>query len=165
MNVLKSYLFGEVNYQSVQDVIQDIDNLNASKSYKSLQLSLCSFGGFSLPAFALYDSIKNSKKGVEIIATGTCQSSALLILQAGHTRYATAHTLFMIHHLKGCIEKSNYDEYIIETEQFRKESQLFIELTIRRSTLSMETFVDLCKKSPYLTPQEALTHNLIDNIL
>lgn len=164
MQTYYTYLFGDTTFEAIQNVVRDIDTANASDEYTTIHLTLSSGGGLYLPAFALHDQIKASKKEVTIEATGICQSSALLILQAGSKRSATKNTVFMMHKTAHEIERTAYEEFTKEVEQRKKENELFTQLTIDRSKISKEEFDKLTQNSLYFNSQEALTYGLIDEI-
>lgn len=67
-NKVFTRLIGEVNFESVKEVMKDIDLANNNAYIKEIILTICSYGGLLYLAFALYDHIKASKKPVNIIA-------------------------------------------------------------------------------------------------
>jgi len=161
MQTYNIYLFGEITYESAQSVIEQIDTANEKKEYSEIR----SFGGFNLPTFALYEKIASSPKPITVKATGSCQSSAVVVLQAGHKRIATEKTFFMLHQIGSAIERPIYSEIIKEADQLKKEYDMLIELTTNKSKLTREEFEKQTQNTFYLTAQEALSYGLIDEIV
>ena len=64
--VARSYLFDEVNFESVKKVIIDIDIANSEPKIESILLTICSGGGNLMAGFSLFEHI-NSIKPVNIL--------------------------------------------------------------------------------------------------
>jgi len=83
------YLFEEITALSALKVRQAID------SGEPITIWCNSPGGSVVDALSIYDSIVD--RAVTVIATGQCESAALLVLLAGARRCATPHCRFMYH--------------------------------------------------------------------
>lgn len=88
-----------------------------------------------------------------------------MILQAADKRIATPNTIFLIHETNHRIEDKNYSDVVNQTSQFTKEYDKFIELTVKRSTLSVTALKEFALKSTYLDVQAALKLNFIDEVI
>jgi len=165
MKIYNTYLFGEITFESIKAVIEALDDAMADETYTELHIRISSCGGLLYPSLALYDYIQASKKPVTIIATGACQSAAILILQGAKKRVATVNTTFMVHELESCIEKPPYADLLIETEQIQKENATFIDLSFDRSNLTEKDKLALIEKRSYFTAKTALSYSLIDEIV
>lgn len=161
-------LIGEITFDSIKEVLKDIDRANSLESVKKVVLAVNSPGGLFYPSFGLYDHVKGSPKHIDIIAEGYCASTAVMILQAGRKRISRPHTLFMVHpSWKREEERKPYDEFFTIADQYRKDHDLFIRLSIERSGISRKEFEKMYQPRKYLTAQEALhfgPHGLIDAI-
>lgn len=164
MKTYNIYLFGEITYETAQTVMSEIDNANADDQYVDILLTICSYGGYNMPAFALYEKIMSSPKKITTKTTGTCQSSAVVVLQAGHERIATEKTIFMLHQIDSPIQNPNFSELQKEAEHMKLINNLFVELTVNRSKMSKEDFENLTKNTFYFSTQQALEYGLIDKI-
>ncbi len=160
-------LVGVVEPKSVREVMKDIDQANAhEKEVKRVMLTIMSPGGWLYDGFALYDHIKASSVPVDIIAEGYCASSALMIMQAGRKRIARPHTSFMVHPSSHRQEESEpYEEFLSIVEQYKRNHDLFVKLTIERSKMDRKQFEALYEPRKYLSPEEALKLGFIDEIL
>lgn len=167
--ILYTRLVGGVEDDSVKQVMADIDTANSRVDVREIVFTISSRGGRLYPAFALYDHIKRSKKPIDIIAEGYCMSAAIMILQAARKRLSTQHTSFMIHPSSYATdEKKPYSEFLTMVEEYKRNHDLFVKLTIEKSGVSKDQFEKLYNPRRYLTPQEAIKigkNGLIDEII
>lgn len=161
-------LIGDIGYNSIREVIHDIDEANCDARVNHILLTIVSHGGDLLAAFALYDHIRASHKTIDIVAEGVCMSAAVTVLQAGHRRFSSPHTIFMVHPSISFVEEKSYNEFLSIVDQFKKNHDLFVDLTINRSGMDRNEFERIYNPRKYLTPEEALNfgeHGLIDEII
>jgi ATP-dependent protease ClpP protease subunit len=164
-----TYLFGDTSNENIKEVVKDIDKANQNKEIDEIVLVMNSWGGYFYASFGLFDHIRFSKKPIDIIAEGTCQSCAVMILQAGRKRFSMPNTVFMIHPSSNKIEDSlSFKNFIAESEQYKVDHDLFVELTISRCGMGKKEFEALYEPQRFLTPEQALKlgkNGLIDEIL
>lgn len=167
-NVFYTQLIGNIEDDTIKKVIEDLNIANSKEYVKEVRLTLVTYGGDLLYAFALYDHIQASAKPVDIIVEGACMSAGVMILQAARKRISRPNTVFMVHPSITSLEEKAYPEFISIVDQYKKNHELFIRLSIERSGMSREEFERIYNPRKYLTPQEALSfgkHGLIDEIL
>ncbi len=158
-------LVGSINEHITKEVLKDIDGANSNDQKKSIVLTLCSSGGLLYYAQAIYDAIHASKKPVVCIATGTCMSAALMILQAAHRRVARSNTVFMLHQSSYWREEHTYiDEINIMSKEWNRLYKQFVKQTIHRSVITEEKFEEIAKPRKYFLANEALQMKFIDSI-
>ena len=92
------YLFGEITDARAGSMVADIDGLmnDENAAYRHLRLWICSPGGDLGGALAIHDCLKRHPD-LEAIATGNCQSAALVAFLGARTRWATPNTIFHNH--------------------------------------------------------------------
>lgn len=164
--ILYTRLVGMVEDKSIKDVMRDIDHANSEDHIQEIILTITSKGGWLYDGFALYDHIKASKKPVDIIAEGYCMSAAVMILQAGRKRMSSPHTSFMVHPSNMSLEeKKPYSEFLSIVEEYKRNHDLFLKLTINRSGMSRSDFEKLYDPRKYLSAEKAKELKLIDEIL
>lgn len=166
-NIFYIQLVGEIEEHKVSHVMGELDIGNAKEYVDEIYLTLASYGGDILFGIALYEHIKASKKPVTIVATGVCMSIAVTILQAAKKRIARPHTLFMVHPSLSSLEESSYPEFISIVDQYKRNHDIFVKLTIERSGMDKEDFEKIYTPRKYLTPEEALRfgkYGLIDEV-
>lgn len=165
----KIYLFDNINYSVAENVIRSIHEANEDKEIQKIELIVCSGGGFLTLSFAIYDTIINSQKPINTLATGYCGSSAVMILQAGKKRFATKNTKFFIHPSEMSVDTNeSYRSYLNITEDYKQNHAKFMELSSQKTGYSPDEFEKLATPSKYLSPQEALEfgkNGLIDEVV
>lgn len=159
-------LVGMVEDKSIKDVMKDIDHANSHDHIKEIILTISSKGGWLYDGFALYDHIKASKKPIDIIAEGYCMSAAVMILQAGRKRISRPHTSFMVHPSNASQEERKpYSEFLLMVDEYKRNHDLFVKLTIDRPGISRSVFEKLYEPRKYLSAEQAKELKLIDEIL
>lgn len=86
---------------------------------REIRLFLTTYGGELSAAFSFYDRLRLLKRqfpilSFEVVATGYCLSAGTLVLQAGTSRIAYPHTVFMLH--QPCQYTSNTENQTITRE-------------------------------------------------
>lgn len=160
-------LVGEINYESIKEPLRDLDEANNDDQYESLRLTITSWGGDLYCAFALYDQIKASRKPVDVVAAGVCMSAAVMVMQAARRRVSRPHTVFMVHPSSGSVEGKPYPEFFAIADQYKKNHDLFVQLTTERAGIERAAFEQVYLPRKYLTPEEARSigrYGLIDVI-
>lgn len=160
-------LIGDIDESSVKHAIEDINIANAKGYVDRVLLTLVTYGGDLLYGFALYDHIKASKKPVDIVTEGVCMSAGVMILQAARTRIARPHTIFMVHPSITHVEEKAYHEFLSIVDQYKRNHELFVRLSIERSGIDYVEFEKIFTPRKYLSPIEAKNfgkYGLIDEI-
>ncbi|MBX4205910.1 ATP-dependent Clp protease proteolytic subunit [Candidatus Microgenomates bacterium] len=163
-----THLVGTIDDGTVKHVIEELSIANAKEYIEEIRLYLSTYGGDLLYAFALYDHIQSSPKPVDIVAEGVCMSAGVMILQAARRRYATEHTLFMVHPSITNVEEKSYQEMLQIVDQYKKNHELFIRLSIDRSGIDKEEFEKIYTPRKYLSASEACSfgkYGLVDQVL
>ena len=86
---------------------------------KPINIYIMSFGGELYPAYALISTILASKTPVNTINMGVAMSAGLLILLAGHKRYAMKYSTAMIHQGSGGAQ-GTFSEMEEQQKNYRK---------------------------------------------
>jgi hypothetical protein len=94
------YLFGEITDDRAGNIVMDIDE--ARKAGRPVRLWICSLGGDLGGALAIHDALKRAA-GSEAIATGNCQSAALVAFLGAERRWCTPNTIFLNHDVRGAL--------------------------------------------------------------
>lgn len=158
-------LIGQINEKSVESVLTAIDGANNNDNKKLIVFSMCSAGGLLYFAQALHDAIHASKKPVICVVSGTCMSSAIMVLQAAHKRVARSKTIFMLHQSTYWRDEHTYiDEMNVLHDEWNRLHKQFVSQTIERSKISFDEFEKIAKPRKYFSAQEALDMKLIDEV-
>lgn len=159
-------LSGPVDNKSVGVIIGKIFDANeAATAVDRIHLYLSTTGGSVRDGFALYDVIRQSKIPVDTIAAGQAMSMGASLLQAGVVRYALPLAVVMLHPMKSGAGMDRTGESIAAVkDSLRLEKQLY-KLAAARIGMSYKEYLEFVGDRIYLTPKQALKHNVIDAIL
>jgi ATP-dependent Clp protease protease subunit len=170
-------LSGEVDDNTVYDLIEmicDINEYDDENEYnvrdyerKPIKMIVNSFGGSVYDGFALIGVMENSKTPIHTYCYGSAMSMALLIMVSGHKRFGHRLSTFMYHE---CLDNLPYDklttlkENLEETKRIMKvyDDQLLLKTKLKRKQLEDTKKIKL---DWYMSPEEALSNKIIDQII
>lgn len=163
------FITGEIEEENILETIKWIvyENLDVREK-KTLTLYINSTGGDLYQAFALIDTMKNSKHPIRTIALGSVMSAAFLIFASGEKgeRYASEHASFMCHQFSSGTDGKYHD---LKAEM--KETELLNQkmVSILKDATGLAPSVVKKKLLPpsdvYLTSNEVIELNVADYIL
>ena len=143
----------------------DAESDLAPEDRTPILLYIDSFGGSLVSGFKLIDIIKLSKTPIYTINTGTWYSAALLIGIAGHKRFATVSSTFLLHDgVNGYMDsQSKLEDY---ADFFKKFNNVVVkEYVIGNSAITDEEYEENRRKEWYFLANEAKEKELIDIII
>ena len=158
------YIVGEVTDLMATSFLRKLKVLESTKGI--IKVFINSVGGDTYAGLAIVDAITTSSKPVHTIAYGKVMSAATIILAAGKKRFSYPNVDIMVH--KGSYKvKADYTEmmgaeysWIMKTEA--RYSNILESLTNKPKGYWEALWKD---HSFYITPDEALKHNLIDEVI
>ncbi len=160
------FLQGPINEQAASFSLHTL-NYMASLSNEPIKMYLCTYGGDINQGMLIYDLVTrlNETVPVDIIATGTCMSMGVVLLQSGRKRLATKHTHFMLHQLRG----TNEGDLGEQRDRYRHMESLQATLNTVLASRTGKTAKQIDKlidrKDYYIKAEDALKLNLIDGII
>lgn len=92
------FLFGEISDNRAGWIVDQIDH--ARRAGSRLRVWICSLGGDLGGALAIHDALRRLPDS-EAVATGNCQSAALVAFLGAHHRFCTPNTIFLNHDIEG----------------------------------------------------------------
>lgn len=182
-------LFGEIDEETVKDVINRIVQLNvkdAEYAYAAqavignigfnvdlnminlppITINMSTYGGCIYDGFALCDSIRMSNTPVKIICYGKIMSMGLPILLSAHYKSAHKNTTFMIHGASfGSIGKvEDVKESLDEANRIQN---MMIDYICENSKFPRKKLLSIIEKKQdyYFGTEEALKYKIIDEII
>lgn len=176
MNERTLYLFDGINKSSVKTIVEQIMKINQfdddkdkkEKDFKRVPIDVIinSNGGSVYDGLGLINVIENSKTPVHTYVYGLAASMSLLIAVSGHKRYAGRLSTFMYHavstHIDGHLEylKNRVDE----TQRLQN---IYDEYLLSKTKLTQEEILHVQEhqRNWYMSPEEALSHGVIDEIV
>lgn len=147
-----------INEVTTQKVITLLAYLNEKDNEAPITIYLSSTGGYTKDAYAIVQAIQESDSIVNTVALGDCFSACILIHMSGTgDRKIAQNSRIMIHShsypYDGDPHSNNSILYEREWEFFRKYSDI------------PPDWIDRGENFYYLTPEEAVTYQLADEIL
>jgi len=133
-------LYGEIDEDSVGEIVKWILYENLDAKEKILTLYINSTGGDLYQAFALIDIMRSSHHTIRTVAIGSCMSAAFLIFACGDKgeRYASRNTSFMCHQYSDSLSGKHHD----------------LKATMRDGELCNQKMVDILKDATGLAPSK-----------
>ena len=165
-----------VDSSSVKSLIMDIYKINIDddlkiKEFKEfkrepIKIMIHSYGGSVYDGFALINAINQSKTEIHGFCIGNAFSMGLYILISCHKKYMYKYSTIMYHEAGNLIDGSitKLKENINEAERLQK---LLDEIILTKSNISIDQLekIKLQKQDWFITPNAALSLNLIDEII
>ena len=164
------FLTGEITERNVSDVVKNILKYNAEdkgaaqEERKPVMLYISSEGGDVDSGFMLIDVIENSKTPVYVVNLGYCYSMAFIIYLAGHKRYASKNSKFMIHdgssYVGGSAGKAKDTMDFIEAIEKRVKAYI-----VSRTKITAQKYTKNFRREWYMYADEAKSYGVCDSIL
>lgn len=164
----KVFLWGEVNSESAQELVEKFLYLEAKDPGKPITFYINTPGGSITDGMAVYDTIKMITSPVTAVVTGMAASMGSILLCAspkGH-RHVFPHSRVLIHQplISGRMVAPAVDINIqaLEMERLRDELNRILS---ESSGQPLEKIVQDTDRDFYLTAQEAIDYGLADTIV
>lgn len=160
------FLIGEIDDDSVGNVIKALYLIEAASAEKPVELFINSPGGSITAALGLYDVINTLKCPFHTFAVGQCCSAAPLLLACGENgqRWVGENTLFMTH--QGSEEISGKFSDLKATVQASFKLDHVWNRLIARHSKKPVSFWTRKSRGPdfYFTAEEAIEWGIADSI-
>lgn len=174
------YFYEHVDQISTKKLTEDIIAINESDETlkklcsvynldynpKPINIYIDSFGGSVYQILGLLSVMEHSKTRIHTYATGAAMSCGLVMLIAGHKRFAYKYATLLYHQVSdstwGKLEEMK--EKLTETKRIDKLLETII-LENTKLTKKKLREVKLNKSDWYITPKEALEWGIVDEIL
>ncbi len=160
------FMIGEINYRLSAEVIMKLLHLDNSKPGSEISLYINSPGGSVDDTMAIYDTMRFISSPVATYCIGRAQSGGAVILAAGTKgkRFALPHAKIMLHQPWGGVTGQAAD-IKIQAEEIIKARQMINEVLSKHTGKSVEQIQGETERDKFMTAQEALAYNLIDEVL
>ena len=131
---------------------------------KPINIYVMSYGGDLYQAYACISTMLSSKTPIRTINMGVAMSAGLLILLAGHERYAMKYSTAMIHSGSGSASGS-YEEMEASQKNYKKLIDMMRDYILERTTIDTKTFSKNKTKDWYLTDADQLKYGVVSKIV
>jgi len=166
------YFMGEINEYSILDFIGKFKKLEIELLKKSLDIGIsnptckihiCSDGGDLFAGFMAMDVIRKSKLHTVTVAHGACCSAATFLLIAGKERLISRSAHILIHQISTTEMWCKYEELKDELEMCNKLMKTACDEYLRSTKIPEKKLNKLMKRDIYLTPEECIKYNVVDD--
>lgn len=160
------YITGTISQTTVSPVIGFIAAANVTQQFEQLVIFINSAGGHLAECFALVDVIKASRIPVTTIAIGECDSSALMIAMAGHTRYVAPGCSILSHQYSAGIGLSKHSDLQSRFRDLELTANKVVNHYVECTKLPVEDVKKYLVNDTdvFLTAEEAINYNLFDDL-
>ena len=170
----------QVDQKTIGEVIQKIMDINADDAYLKklykinglkykrppIEIIIDSYGGYVYQIMGLVSIIEASKTPVHTICTGAAMSCGFILLITGHKRFAYPNATPMYHQVSsgGWGKVKDLEENVEESKRLQK---WLMDHTINNTSIPKKVLKKNLKhkKDWFMTAEEALELNVIDEIL
>ena len=160
------FLIGEVEPHMANLIVAQLLFLESENPTKDISLYINSPGGEVTAGMAIYDTMQFIKADVSTLCIGQAASAAALLLCAGAKgkRHCLPHARIMIHQVIGGFHGQVTDIEIQAREALRVNQQVVDIISHHTGKEPSQVRKDIDRDN-FMTPKEALTYGLIDEIL
>jgi len=134
---------------------------------KPINIYVMSYGGDLYQAYALISTMLASKTPIRTINMGVAMSAGLLILLAGHERYAMKYSTAMIHSGSGGAQ-GTYEQMEEQQKNYKKLVDMMRDYILERTNIDTKLFNRQKSKDWYLNDKEqvelGIASKIIDNL-
>jgi ATP-dependent Clp protease, protease subunit len=169
------YLFGEITTESLLRVRKELNvkiknyrkflienglDLSMSEHFH-VNLYINSNGGYVLDSFGLHDFIKRSPIPIYTYVDGVCASAATIISVAGHQRFMSRSSFFMIHQLRSWFG-GKYDEFADEKMNLDAIMDRIRNIYLNATKLEKPKLDSMLKRDLFLEIDKCIEYGFID---
>lgn len=167
-NLRRVNLYGQVGADQLSHMDNMITYLVAKNKRKSVEIQMNTPGGSVVDGLAIYDMILRKRAEgtpINITVQGASMSMGVIILQAATKRYATPNSQFLLHEVSYG-NRGHVSQQEDELEVAKKMQETLDEIIVARSGMKIAELKKLTRRKDYtISAEEALQHNLIDEVI
>jgi ATP-dependent protease ClpP protease subunit len=147
-----------INEMATQKVMTLLAYLNEKDNEAPITIYLSSSGGYTKDAYAIVQAIQESESKVNTVALGDCFSACTIVLMSGTgDRKIAPNSLIAVHTHSYPYDNNPYSYNTILFERERDFYQEYSDIP--------DDWVKREEKLYYLSPEQAITFNVVDEIL
>lgn len=170
----KIYFYGDVNRDSVLDLVRNIDEL--TKQFKILQftynlkdpppieLHIHTDGGDVFSAISAVDKITNNTVPIHTYCEGIVASAGTLISVSGKKRFTTKNSCLLLHQISSQYW-GNFSEFQDEIKNLDLIMNLIKGVYLKRTKFTEKELNKILKHDRYLDSEKCLKCGLVDEIV
>lgn len=129
-----------------------------------IKIYVNSEGGELFSTLTTVDRIKSSKVPVHTYVEGLVASAATLITISGHKRYMRKNSVMMVHQIRSFCG-GTHENVKDEAKNLELMADIIKKIYLENSNFEEDKLEELLKRDLYLSAEECLKYNLIDEII
>lgn len=157
------YLRGEVTMGGALRIADQIKEYNTAGA-NEIVIYITSPGGDVYAGLVIYDAMEQSKAKIRTVCQGYCMSMAATILASGDIRQANASATIMFHELSTTISGKVKDMQQ-ELDEAARLQEVINQRLSQHTKLPVETIRKILSYDHFMSPEEAQTLHLIDEVI
>ncbi len=160
------YCTGDINMESVNSLIQQLQYLNNQNPVKEITMYINSGGGSVQQGLALYDVMQALTNPIKTVCIGTAASMAAILFLAGTRRLLLDHSCVMIHDpLTGSPAGGSALSIKNLSDSIMKTREVLCGIIAKHSNKSIEEIYEKTSVDTFFYGQEAVDYDLADAVL
>jgi ATP-dependent protease ClpP protease subunit len=144
-------------------ILQNNLDINILKQFH-INLHINSNGGYVLDSFGMYDFIQSSPVPIYTYVEGICASAATIISVAGHKRFMTRSSLFMIHQLSTWFS-GKHQEFVDEKINLDLMMSTIKQIYLENTKMKKVKLLDLLKRDLFLKIDKCIEYGFVDEMI
>ena len=160
-------LSGEVNPQTMTDLINQVRYLDSVSPGEEITLFISSPGGEVTSGLALYDVLRMVKSPIRTVCIGTAASMGAILFLAGDKRCMLKHSKLMIHDPSVSMGNAPSKALAIQEtlENIMDTREILARIISERTGQKLRTVYSKTKGDAYFNAEDALDFGLATEIL
>ena len=170
------YLYDEINHESVERIIQEINNskkINSSQTDnnkniyslpKPIVIHINSPGGDINAGFSLANAIYSSHIPIIVIGEGVVASAATFVLVTARLSYILENCIILIHQYFGVME-GKHEEIRYQTELGEQLMKTLVYMYKKHTKMSEDKIKGILNHDIYISSSEAIEWGLVDELV
>ena len=160
------FLSGAIDADTVLILARLVAYLQGQSKKKPIHLHINTPGGTVTDGLAIYDLLSNCPAPIHALATGTCMSMGVIVLQAAAKRSATKNTTFMLHEVGTMRFGGSLTQNAATQKETERLQDVLDDILMSHSGMTKRRAASFMKiQERYFGPEEALSHGLLDRII
>lgn len=140
------------------------DSRTPAEKRKPITIYVMSYGGDLYQAYALISTILSSTTPIYTVNMGVAMSAGLLILLAGHKRFAMKYSTAMIHSGSGGAQ-GTYEQMEEQQKNYKKLIDQMRAYILERTKIDSKLFTKQKSKDWYICDKEQVELGIVDELV
>jgi ATP-dependent Clp protease protease subunit len=161
------FVGSEINDAVANSVVAQLLFLESEDPERDIAVYINSPGGSTYAGLSIYDAMQLVRPDVTTFCTGFAASAASILLAGGAPgkRYAVPHARIVIHQPWTPGIQGQASDIEIQAREIVRQRELLVDLYVRHCGRMKEQVERDIERDNYMTPEEAKSWGLIDEIL